>query len=228
MWQMESVLADVVEKAVKRPTGIGYLLLQVSSPRPDLVICDKAVLEWARVYMGGSRRYNLRLGCHGCGIIDERLAYEVVLAAVSKDMQHEREFNLCGRAGLLHLLRLVRHWVPESARMVNPIIAEVSNALMRPAPGWTWHSRRYLGAVHGDIGILLQLLRISPELEPQMKPDTDWNRKELVQLCHGALEFVVGLLSFCHHFPDLKNRIDAAGLLTKEPNLCHGIFGNAL
>ena len=39
--------------------------------------------------------------------------------------------------------------------MVKPIIAEVLNLLIRHAPGWTWHSRWYLRAAHGDIGIIL-------------------------------------------------------------------------
>ncbi|KAK1833722.1 hypothetical protein QBC39DRAFT_345916 [Podospora conica] len=256
------------------PTGIGYLLLQVSARRPDLVIYDKPMLDWAWAYMRGSRGYNLRRGCHGCGITDERLAYEAVLSAVSKDMQHVRAFaasatqvtavddfpdeNLYGRAGLLYLLRLVRHWVPESARLVTPIIAEVSDTILRRGPDWAWHGHRYLGAAHGDIGIIVQLVLTSPELAPQLEPvlerlldeqlpggnwhvslTLDRKGKELVQFCHGAPGFVVSLLSLRHHFPNMESRINQAvdrarsciwreGLLTKEPNLCHGIFGNAL
>jgi hypothetical protein len=100
------------------PTGIGYLLLQVSSLRPDLVICDKAILEWARALV------DTISDSAATGVVSpmsDLPRYEAVLAAVSEDMQHVREFvssaaqvstvdefpdeNLYGRAGLLYLLR---------------------------------------------------------------------------------------------------------------------------
>jgi len=237
--------------------------------------------------MSASRGHNLRLGSHGCGISDERLAFEAVRAAVTKEMQHVREFvnsvgqvmtvaeypdeNLFGRAGTLYLLRLVRHWVPGSERAVGPAITEISNMILgnggatgtgegrEGKGGWKWHGKRYLGAVHGDIGILTQLVLTSPELANKVEPmvsrllemqmaDGNWPSVEgqthggqgaLVQFCHGAPGMVVSLLSLRECFPELRERIDVAvergreciwsqGLLKKEPNLCHGIFGNAL
>ncbi|KAM0561155.1 hypothetical protein ACHAPJ_003659 [Fusarium lateritium] len=61
----------------------------------------------------------------------------------------------------------------------------------------------------------------------------------LIQWCHGAPGFLYSLTSLRPYFPELEDRIDSAiekgqsiiwrhGLLTKEPCLCHGIFGNAL
>ena len=61
----------------------------------------------------------------------------------------------------------------------------------------------------------------------------------LIQWCHGASGFLYSLQSLRPYFPELESRIDSAiekgqsitwrhGLLTKEPSLCHGIFGNAL
>ena len=153
----------------------------------------------------------------------------------------------------------MRHWVPESSRTIVPVIAEISTAILRRGPEWKWHDRRYLGAAHGDIGIVLQLVLTSPKLATQMEPvltrlldkklpngnwpvaetATNEKSKELVQFCHGAPGFVVSLLSLREYLPSLEARIDEAiqrgqdciwreGLLTKEPNLCHGIFGNAL
>jgi len=118
--------------------------------------------------MSGSRGHNLRLGSHGCGISDERLAFEAVRAAVSKEMQHVREFvnsvgqvmgvkeypdeTLYGRAGTLYLLRLVRHWVQGSEGLVEPAIAEISNMILGNGSGnesgkggWKWHGKQYLG-----------------------------------------------------------------------------------
>ncbi|KEY68714.1 hypothetical protein S7711_00588 [Stachybotrys chartarum IBT 7711] len=64
-------------------------------------------------------------------------------------------------------------------------------------------------------------------------------KADLVQWCHGAPGFVHALQSLRPYFPGLQNEIDDAidkaqeltwkrGLLTKEPSLCHGIFGNGL
>lgn len=257
------------------PTGLAYLLLHVASRRPDLAVQGQTPDHWARAYIAaGSRGHNLRLGSHGCGVGDERLAYEAVRCAVSRDPRDVRQFvssvsqllavddypdeMLYGRAGMLYLLRMVRHWAPGSNALVDPAIAEVSNTILNRGPRWIWHGRRYRGAVHGDIGIVTQLVLTSPSLASRLQPvveallamqlpDGNWpsfeesgaGGKGLVQFCHGAPGFVLSLLALRPHFPDLRDRIDAAvsrgreciwqqGLLRKEPSLCHGIFGNAL
>jgi hypothetical protein len=254
---------------------MAYLLLQVSAHRPDLTISGQPAEHWARGYIApGSRGHNLRLGSHGCGVGDEKLAYEAVRCAVSKELNDVRQFvssvsqimavddypdeMLYGRAGTLYLLRMVRHWVPGSNDLVDPAIAEISNTIMNRGPRWRWHGRRYLGAVHGDIGIVTQLVLTSPSLAPRLQPiverllasqlsDGNWPSSEesgasgkgLVQFCHGAPGFVLSLSALRPHFPDLDAEFEAAigkgreciwnqGLLKKEPSLCHGIFGNAL
>lgn len=257
------------------PTGVAHLLLQVSVARPDLTLGGHTAEHWARAYIApNSRGHSLRLGSHGCGIADEKLAYEAVRCAVSRDLRDVRQFIssvsqvmavddypdelLYGRAGTLYLLRMVRHRVPGSSDLVDPAIAEISNTIMNRGPLWKWHDRRYLGAVHGDIGILTQLVLTSPSLAPRLQPvaekllglqlhDGNWPSSEesgssgkgLVQFCHGAPGFVLSLLGLRPHFPELQEQFDAAikrgrvciwnqGLLKKEPSLCHGIFGNAL
>jgi len=256
------------------PTGLAYLLLRVSTMRPELTVLGQPAIHWANCYISGSRGHNLRLGSHGCGISDEKLAYGAVKAAVTKDISHVRQFvqsveqviavqeypdeTVYGRAGTLYLLRMVRHWVPGCEKLVDPCVAEISNTIMNRGPHWKWHGKRYLGAVHGDIGIITQLVLTSPELAPRLESvvdrllgmqleDGNWpsseesgsNGKGLVQFCHGAPGFVVSLWSLRPFFPGLMDKIDQAvergraciwnqGLLKKEPNLCHGIFGNAL
>ncbi|KAK1777560.1 hypothetical protein QBC45DRAFT_186116 [Copromyces sp. CBS 386.78] len=260
------------------PTGIALLMLQISARQPHLLVSGQTAHHWAKAYISGSRGHNLRLGSRGCGIHDEKLAFEAVRAAVffneDTSLSHVRTFVGCvsqileveeypdeilyGRAGTLYLLRLVRHWVPESNKLVDPAIAELTNTILNRGPNWTWHDKRYFGAVHGDIGILAQVVLTSPETAPRLEPVLDgllrlqhpagnWPSSEhdahtgkgLVQFCHGAPGFVVSLLSLREHFPALREKIDAAihlgrqciwmeGLLKKEPNLCHGIFGNAL
>jgi hypothetical protein len=137
---------------------------------------------------------------------------------------------LYGRAGTLYLLRMVRHWVRGSEGLVDPAIAEVSNMILNRGPEWRWHGRRYLGAVHGDIGIVTQLVLTSPELAPRLRPvverllemqlpDGNWPSSEesggsggkgLVQFCHGAPGFVLSLLAIGPHFPELGEQFDAA------------------
>ncbi|KAK4152109.1 hypothetical protein C8A00DRAFT_16554 [Chaetomidium leptoderma] len=254
------------------PTGIAHLLLQVSVHRPDLTISGRPAEHWACAYVApGSRGHNLRLGSQGCGIGDEKLAYDAVRCAVSKDLREVSQFIssvsqvmvedypdelLYGRAGTLYLLRMVRHYVPGSNSLVDPAIAEISNTVLSRGP-WKWHGRRYLGAVHGDIGIVTQLVLTSPSLAPRLQSlmeklldlqlsDGNWPSSEesgsgkgLVQFCHGAPGFVLSLLALRPYFPALRDRLDTAitkgreciwaqGLLKKEPSLCHGIFGNAL
>ncbi|KAK4118402.1 hypothetical protein N657DRAFT_583706 [Parathielavia appendiculata] len=257
------------------PTGVAYLLLQVSARRPELIIKGQSAEHWARAYIApGSRGHNLRLGSHGCGTGDEKLAYEAVRCAVSRDLSDVPQFMssvsqimavedypdemLYGRAGTLYLLRMVRHWVPGSNDLVDPAISEISNTIMNRGPRWRWHGKRYLGAVHGDIGIVTQLVLTSPELASRLQPivekllgvqleDGNWPSSEesgpsgkgLVQFCHGATGFVLSLSALRPHFPGLHAEFNAAvkkgreciwsqGLLKKEPCLCHGIFGNAL
>ncbi|KAJ0300021.1 hypothetical protein COL516b_008760 [Colletotrichum fioriniae] len=110
---------------------------------------------------------------------------------------------LHGLAGTLYLLRLIRHWVPSSAPLVCGAIVHVSDYLLGPHP-WTCPSRSPSspqsphsspppppedahGTIHGDLGILTQLVLTSPPLaaSPSLTsrlaalldlqlPDGDW------------------------------------------------------
>jgi hypothetical protein len=139
--------------------------------------------------------------------------------------------------------------------MINEAMKPLTEHLLGQKP-WIWSGRQYCGPVHGEIGILTQIIlsdtsyagkleaKLSSILNPQ---DSDGNwpvvpGKDigLVQFCHGAPGFVISLLAIRPYFTALSQaRIDAViergrgltwkrGLLTKEPNVCHGITGNAL
>lgn len=218
-----------------------------------------------------------------CGTTSEKLAFEAVRACVSRDLGHVKEFVTSvspalrrqpqadaddypdevfyGRAGALYLLRMVRHWVPNSAPLVEGTIVRLTERIMSRLGEWTWRGKPYLGAVHGDIGIITQLVLTTPPMADRLegvlkavleaqREDGNWpaSAKEegpdqakpcLVQFCHGAPGVVHALLSLRPYFPNLETEITEAikrgrecvwreGLLKKEPNLCHGIFGNAL
>lgn len=252
------------------PTSIAYLFLQVSAAQPQLSISGHHAFTWAKQYIKGLRG-SLKLSSKRCGIGEEKLCYEAVAASISKDESHvqalvssipqivQGEYPdeiLFGRAGTLYLLRMVRHWVPDSSSLVDDAIMRVSQVIIDRGPNWKWRGTRYLGPVHGDVGIVTQLILSTPALAPKLEAvldrligmqleDGNWpsseghTRAELVQFCHGAPGFVPSLLSLRQYFPSLQQQIDTAvrrgreciwtyGLLRKEPNLCHGIFGNAL
>lgn len=113
-----------------------------------------------------------------------------------------------------------------------------------------------VGAVHGAIGIITQIVLTDSSWAPKLEADLgallsyqydsgNWpssippGKDRLVQVCHGAPGVIISLLSIQKYFPKLQSKIDRAikkgrqailerGLLTKEPCLCHGISGNAL
>lgn len=265
------------------PTGIAYLFLHVSAAQPELLISGQHASTWATSYINAPRA-DINLPSKGCGIGDERLCYHAVAACITKDNKHIQELMsnipdprltdtwgdllppdryrdyprelLFGWAGTMYLLRMVRHWIPDSAAIIDDVIFKVTRKIKEGGWDWEWRGKRYLGAVHGKIGIVTQLVLSTPEraadfefmirfLLTEQLPDGNWLSSEgstnasLVQFCHGAPGFVHSLRSLRPHFPSLQQEIDHAlgkaedciwekGLLRKEPSLCHGIFGNAL
>jgi len=259
------------------PTGIAYLFLQVSERLPGLLIRGRSAIQWAEDYMKGDHikradgEYERR-----CGIGCEPMCFLAVQAAISQDLELVEKLVrrvesvsdkpeipdelLQGKAGALYLMRLARHWVPESVTLLDPCIERLAEIIMAQGPDWEWHGKRYFGAVHGDIGIITQLVLSVPSIAPRLEgllariidgqdeegnwhygPGDFWKQWDstLVQFCHGAPGVLLSLHALYPYFPDLQQRIDAAlekgraciwknGLLTKEPNLCHGAFGNGL
>lgn len=211
-----------------------------------------------------------------CGVANEHLALLALEGAVKKDtaLLHKlcsyssavtstsdsgSDEWLYGRAGYLYLLRMLRASFKDDSNALaliqNTINAVVHRISTSPQP-WTWHGKAYLGAAHGAIGIILQVVLSSPSSAPEYQqllaslldqqfPSGNFpsslpaGTDRLVQFCHGAPGFVIALVSLRPHFPELQNKIDAAieagrkvtwerGLLTKTPCLCHGIAGNSL
>ncbi|KAL9092904.1 MAG: hypothetical protein Q9159_000528 [Coniocarpon cinnabarinum] len=209
-----------------------------------------------------------------CGVADDVLALLALSAASAKEPEMASELCdyaavvledgasnewLYGRAGYLYLLRLVRAtFVDDKAirELIDDTADEVIEKILMDARPWKWHDKAYVGAVHGAIGIITQIVLTDPsfagELEADLAallsyqfPSGNWpsslppGKDRLVQVCHGAPGVVASLISIQEHFPNIKDKIRDAirkgracinerGLLTKEPCLCHGISGNAL
>lgn len=146
---------------------------------------------------------------------------------------------LHGRAGTLYLLRLIRHWVPNSAPLVELYIVRLTERMMSTVDtgdsSWLHTGKHYLGAAHGDIGIITQLVLTTPPLAPRLEArlarlldlqaeDGNWpssmaldcsgipstKQSPLVQWCHGAPGIVLSLISLRPFFPNIRNRIDDA------------------
>ena len=96
---------------------------------------------------------------------------------------------------------------------IDEAITAIIDKVLEEGPAWFWHGKEYLGAVHGSIGILTQIVLSEPARAAQIKgllgesiaaqsPETgNWpssaesGREHLVQFCDGASGFVVSLLA---------------------------------
>ncbi|KAL8829170.1 MAG: hypothetical protein Q9191_002164 [Dirinaria sp. TL-2023a] len=242
----------------------------------ELQVLSHNPLHWAKAYLAGERSGGAVTADRN-GIINEQLAFYAVRSALTQDVKDVEKLAeavkkgaltaergsdefLYGRVGCLYLLRLAIHWVAESGKNVKPVIEDIIEKILSHGAPWPWHGKDYLGAVHGRIGIITQVILCDPSkasnhdtvlkslvdcLQLQLK-DGNWpssidsGHHHLVQFCHGAPGFVISLKAIQNYVPsELKDKIGIAcklgesvtfekGLLTKEPNICHGSTGNAL
>lgn len=252
-------------------TGLAYLFLQLSASHPDLQIAGNSLLFWAERYLEGDRG-QLILEKGNCGIASEKLSFEAVRACVTKDRDHLLEFlsNIpvllgpsysapqddpfpseipYGRAGALYLLRMVKHWRPECAQLLESPIRRLATKILETDDdgrgNWEWYGKRYFGAAHGDIGIITQLVLAVPSFAPQLSgklakllelqlPDGNWHSSarslkegksaRLVQWCHGAPGFIYSLRSLRPYFPNLQTQIDNAIVRGQDVVWRHGLL----
>ncbi|KAJ9648622.1 hypothetical protein H2201_000953 [Coniosporium apollinis] len=259
------------------PISVAYLFFVLQRHYEELTIGDFPLGTWSAAYLELAQAHMKEYPgpkISRCGISDDIMALLAIGAASAKDADMVTELCnyaavttdedasnewLYGRAGYLYLLRLAKASFPDDEKvldMIDDTADEVIEAIMESPRPWKWHGKAYVGAVHGAIGIITQIVLTDPTWAPKLEADLgallsyqfesgNWpssippGRDRLVQFCHGAPGVVASLLSIKEHFPNLKARIDKAiekgrecilerGLLTKEPCLCHGISGNAL
>ena len=260
-------------------TSISYLFWRLSHVYPNLRISKKSLTVWCLRYLEISKLNQVieaQVDSSHCGIANEHLALIALEATIKKDVALLKKLCsysstitsasnsgsdewLYGRAGYLYFLRMLRERFNDDPEAINLIKTTIETVVQRisssPQP-WTWHGKAYLGAAHGAIGIILQIVLSLPNSAPEYQhilaslleqqfstgnfpSSLPAGNDRLVQFCHGAPGFVIALLSLQPHFPELQNKIGAAieagmkvvwerGLLTKTPCLCHGIAGNAL
>lgn len=251
-------------------TGLAYLFLQLSTSHPHLKIHGHDLRFWAGKYLEGDRG-ELVLAKGNCGLASEKLCYQAVLACHSGKNGELVDFLsslpmllgpyppnsgdpfsseiIYGRAGVLYLLRLIKHWVPNCDSFVDSPINRLTEMILETDDdgrgNWEWHGKRYFGAGHGEIGIITQLVLTKPSLAPRLKTrlhhlldlqatDGNWPSSErklregktpkLVQWCHGAPGFIYSLRVLRPHFPDLKKEIDRALGKAEEIIWRHGLL----
>jgi hypothetical protein len=260
------------------PTSIAYFFFLLSKSKSpairEPVIGGKKVEEWARAYLDlGQDEVEPLMREKGCGVANEYLCSNALKAVLYRDEKYAEKVLdalrgcetpkgwcewLRGRAGALYLLRLLRRHLPGLGDEMKEVMGEVCEDIVVEMEGdgrWVWNGHQYLGAVHGEIGIVTQVVLSEPsyalKLEGKLRellrlqdeegnwPTVPGVDQGLVQFCHGAPGFVVSLLAMKPYFKNLETEIDRAiergrkciwkkGVLKKEPNVCHGVLGNAL
>lgn len=259
------------------PISVAFLFFALHKIYPDLLLDDFPLNTWSAAYIEQAQT-NIKEysgpSPSKCGISDDIMALLALYAATAKDSETVKELCnfaavateedasnewLHGRAGFLYLLRLVRESFKDDKETLDQIddtTDEVIETIMESPRPWKWHGKAYLGAAHGAIGIITQIVLTDPSWAPKLEAELGAllsyqyesgnfpssippGRDRLVQFCHGAPGVVASLVSIKRYFPNLADRFDKAiargreciwerGLLTKEPCLCHGITGNAL
>ncbi len=216
------------------PTSIAYLFLALSKSSPELIIAHGNPDYWCRRYLHNSHP-EVPVTPSRCGVANETLAHLAVSAAAEQsgklvdlflgvvpavladDGDKASNEWLYGRAGTLYLLRLMRTYTPRNPK-VNEAITAIIEKILQEGPPWFWHGKGYLGAVHGSIGIITQIILSEPKRAVQLKglvenliaaqnPATgNWassnesGRDHLVQFCHGAPGSIISLLAVRQHF----------------------------
>lgn len=231
-------------------TSLAYLLLRISTLHPTLEVDGRKLLVWVEEYMATlPQDVGFKSG-YG-GLHSEKLSVEAIRACISgsesdlnKFLAHIPEYLgpypgedpypaelFYGRAGVLYILRMVKHYLPEHTAFIQPYVEQVAMKIMDEAE-WTFFGKRYLGPCHGDIGIITQVALSLPQLAPRLQgrlqdllklqhADGNWPKMpeeaeaeaeagpSLVQFCHGAPGFAICLKRLRPFYPDLQGQIDA-------------------
>lgn len=262
------------------PMSIAYLFHALHKLYPDLTLEEHSLATWSAAYIQRAKEFLEKKDVYkapspgNCGVYNDVLSILALYAVIDRDAETVKELCdfaavtieddasnewLYGRAGYLYIMRLVRAAFAddkETLELIEDTTDEViENIIDTPRP-WKWHGKAYVGAVHGAIGIITQIVLTDPSWAPKLEAELAAllsyqydsgnfpsslppGRDRLVQFCHGAPGVVASLISIQRYFPNLQDRIDRVvqkgrecirerGLLTKEPCLCHGITGNAL
>ena len=167
----------------KGPVSVAYTFLILQQMYNDLEIEGQLLGTWSAAYL---KQAQDTIGDYPgpkpgkCGITDDILALLAIGAATSKDV--DMVYNLCdysaevldvetvneflyGRSGYLYLLRLVKASFiddPKTLQLITDTQDDVVDAILDTLRPWKWHGKTYVGAIHGAIGIITQIVMTDP------------------------------------------------------------------
>ena len=173
------------------PLSIAYLLLCLHECYPDLQLRNCTLRTWAS-------EYRQKVVAHPsqsrgptvdkCGVIDQGMTNLALEAAFDRNVnaatcfvewantiaESERAGNewLYGRAGVLYFLRLIRRTWAETASISQTLdltASKLIRSIMDAERPWIWHGKNYVGAVHGTIGIITQIVLTRPSVASELE-----------------------------------------------------------
>ncbi|KAK3182191.1 hypothetical protein K4F52_006560 [Lecanicillium sp. MT-2017a] len=163
-------------------TSLIYLLFRISALHPDLKADGRDLRFWIEDYMS-HLPHDIGFKTGYGGIHSEKLSVEAIRACMTgaeddlnKFLQHIGEYLgpypgddpypaelFYGRAGVLYILRMVRHYIPKHSDVIQPYIEKVAMNIMEEekAEKVTWEYgllRKEPSICHGIFGNALSLL----------------------------------------------------------------------
>ncbi len=259
------------------PTSIALLFYRLFNLYPDLNFKSQNLLVWAHVYLDLGSHYldpkRPTVDPSHCGVANETLCQLALQSVLTRDASlattlcgYSIRINsnsspedgsnewLYGRAGYLYLLRLVlKSFTSPSeglTRNLKDAISSTINSILTASFPWKWHHKPYLGAVHGSIGIITQILLSSSSqalhehvqsLRPILTKILDeqlpsgnfpsscgkTGDDRLIQFCHGSPGVVISLFSICLFYQDdaeMLAKIDDAIAKAQPDLLARGLL----
>jgi len=228
------------------PISVAYLFYALHNIYPDLKLDDYPLNTWSAAYIEQAQAHIKEFpppSPKKCGISNDIMSLLALYAVTAQDPDTVKELCdhaavmledetsnewLYGRAGYLYLLRLVRGAFAHNkdvTELIEDTADEVIENIMQSPRPWKWHGKAYVGAVHGAIGIITQIVLTDPswasKLEAELGALLSYQyesgnfpsslppgRDKLVEVCHGAPGVVNSILSIRKYFPGLQDRID--------------------
>lgn len=203
----------------KGPVSVAYTFLILQQMYNDLEIEGQLLGTWSAAYL---KQAQDTIGDYPgpkpgkCGITDDILALLAIGAATSKDVdmvgnlcdysaevldvETDNEF-LYGRAGYLYLLRLVKASFiddPKTLQLITDTQDDVVDAILDTPRPWKWHGKTYVGAIHGAIGIITQVVMTDPKSTPRKsKPILPYCSHINTRLATGPAAFHRRKIAWC-------------------------------
>lgn len=174
------------------PVSVAYLFFVLSGLYKELEVEGYTLDVWSAAYLRRAGEHMKKYPgpeANRCGVSDDVMALVAMDAVSTQDTELVKELCdfadivtmddaenewLYGRAGYLYLLRFVKKWFPDNKEVEQEIdntADEIIDLIMVSPRPWKWHGKAYVGAVHGAIGIITQIVLTAPAWAPKLEAD---------------------------------------------------------